>query len=150
MRIVLQVVTGARVTVEDLTVGEIDGPGLALLVGITHTDTPATAQKLAAKIAGLRVLPGETSCEDSGAPVLAVSQFTLYGDVRRGRRPSWSDAAPGPVSEPLFEAFVAALRERGLTVETGRFGAHMVVSLVNDGPMTLVVDSEDLQRPRRD
>lgn len=150
MRIVLQVVTGARVTVEDLTVGEIDGPGLALLVGITHTDTPATAQKLAAKIAGLRVLPGETSCEYSGAPVLAVSQFTLYGDVRRGRRPSWSDAAPAALSEPLFDAFVAALRERGLTVETGRFGAHMAVSQVNDGPITLVVDSDDLQRPRRD
>ena len=96
------------------------------------------------------MLPGETSCEDSGAPVLAVSQFTLYGDVRRGRRPSWSDAAPAALSEPLFDAFVAALRERGLTVETGRFGAHMAVSLVNDGPIMLVVDSDDLQRPRRD
>ncbi|CAL8897718.1 D-aminoacyl-tRNA deacylase [Kocuria varians] len=149
MRIVLQVVTGAAVTVEDRTVGSIDGPGLALLVGITHSDTVETAQKLAAKIAGLRVLPGETSCESRGAPVLAVSQFTLYGDVRKGRRPSWSAAAPGPVSEPLFDAFVAALGERGLTVATGEFGAHMEVSLVNDGPMTLVLDSDELERPRR-
>ena len=149
MRIVLQVVSRASVTVEGATVGEIDGPGVVALVGVTHTDTPEVAATLAQKVAGLRILPGETSCRDSGAPVLVVSQFTLYGDVRKGRRPSWSEAAPAERSEPVFEAFVAALREHGLTVETGRFGAHMEVSLVNDGPVTVLVDSDDLQRPRR-
>ncbi|RKQ36344.1 D-aminoacyl-tRNA deacylase [Kocuria tytonis] len=149
MRIVLQVVSRAAVTVADRTVGEIDGPGLLALVGVTHTDTPETAVKLAEKVAGLRILPGETSCADRPAPMLVVSQFTLYGDVRRGRRPSWSHAAPGEVSEPLFEAFVRAVRDRGVTVETGEFGAHMEVSLVNDGPLTVIVDSDELERPRR-
>ena len=148
MRIVLQVVSRASVAVEGHTVGEITGPGLLALVGVTHGDTPETAAKLAGKVAGLRILPGETSCAD-GAPVLVVSQFTLYGDVRTGRRPSWSRAAPGEASEPVVEAFVAALRERDLTVQTGRFGAHMEVSLVNDGPVTVIVDSEELERPRR-
>ncbi|MDO4919465.1 D-aminoacyl-tRNA deacylase [Kocuria sp.] len=150
MRIVLQMVSRASVTVDGRTVGEITGPGLTALVGVTHTDTPETAQKLAAKVAGLRILPEETSCADSGAPVLVVSQFTLYGDVRRGRRPSWSRAAPGEVSEPVFDAFVAALRGQGVEVATGEFGAHMEVSLVNDGPTTVLVDSEELDRPRRD
>ncbi|WP_270240387.1 D-aminoacyl-tRNA deacylase [Kocuria marina] len=149
MRIVLQVASRASVTVGERVKGEITGPGLVALVGVTHSDTPEIAAQLAAKIAGLRILPGETSCEDRSAPVLVVSQFTLYGDVRKGRRPSWSRAAPGDVSEPLFETLVAALRERGLPVETGEFGAHMEVSLVNDGPVTLVVDSDELQRPRR-
>jgi len=149
MRIVLQVVSRASVTVEEQVVGEITGPGLVALVGITHDDTGATAAKLAEKVAGLRILPGETSCADASAPVLVVSQFTLYGDVRRGRRPSWSRAAAGEASEPVFNAFVTALRARGVAVETGRFGAHMHVSLVNDGPVTLIVDSEELERPRR-
>ena len=149
MRIVLQVVSRAAVTVAGETVGEIEGPGVLALVGVTHTDTPETAARLADKVSGLRILPGETSCADGPSPVLVVSQFTLYGDVRKGRRPSWSRAAPGDVSEPLFEEFVRALRGRGIPVETGRFGAHMEVSLVNDGPMTVLVDSEELDRPRQ-
>ena len=149
MRIVLQVVSRAAVTVAGETVGEIEGPGVLALVGVTHTDTPETAVRLAEKVAGLRILPGETSCADGPSPLLVVSQFTLYGDVRKGRRPSWSRAAPGDVSEPLFEEFVRALRGRGIPVETGRFGAHMEVSLVNDGPVTVLVDSEELDRPRR-
>ena len=149
MRIVLQVVSRASVTVAEETVGEIEGPGLLALVGLTHTDTPETVSRLAGKVAGLRILPGETSCADGPSPVLAVSQFTLYGDVRKGRRPSWSRAAPGQQGEPLFDAFVAALRERGIPVRTGRFGAHMEVSLVNDGPVTVLVDSDELDRPRR-
>ena len=149
MRIVLQMVSRASVTVEERVTGEITGPGLVALVGITHSDTPEIAAQLAAKIVGLRILPGGTSCEDHAAPMLVVSQFTLYGDIRKGRRPSWSRAAPGHVSEPLFDAFVAALREHGVPVETGEFGAHMEVSLVNDGPVTLMVDSDELQRPRR-
>lgn len=149
MRIVLQTATRASVTVAGGLTGELTGPGLVALVGVTHTDTPQTAAGLAEKIATLRILPGEKSCAELCAPVLAVSQFTLYADVRRGRRPSWSRAAPGPVSEPVFDAFVAALRERGLDVATGVFGAHMRVELVNDGPVTVIVDSEDLDRPRR-
>ncbi|WP_406019388.1 D-aminoacyl-tRNA deacylase [Kocuria rhizophila] len=149
MRIVLQVVSRAAVTVAGETVGEIEGPGVLALVGVTHTDTPETAARLADKVSGLRILPGETSCADGPSPVPVVSQFTLYGDVRKGRRPSWSRAAPGDVSEPLFEEFVRALRGRGIPVETGRFGAHMEVSLVNDGPMTVLVDSEELDRPRQ-
>ncbi|MFI7482357.1 D-aminoacyl-tRNA deacylase [Kocuria sp. M1R5S2] len=149
MRIVLQRVIRAAVTVEGETVGAIDGPGLVALVGVTHDDDDATAARLAERTWNLRVLAGERSCSDLGAPVLAVSQFTLYGDARRGRRPSWSAAAPGPVSEPLFEAYVRALRELGAHVETGRFGAMMQVELVNDGPVTLVLDSAELERPRR-
>ncbi|MCP3426570.1 D-aminoacyl-tRNA deacylase [Rothia sp. AR01] len=144
MRIVLQTVSRARVTSEEEVVGEIQGPGLLALVGITHDDGPAEVAKLAEKTWGLRVLPGERSCSDEGAPILAVSQFTLYGDARKGRRPSWSAAAPGPVSEPLFDAYVARLRELGARVETGRFGARMEVDLVNDGPFTLVLDSAEL------
>lgn len=149
MRIVLQTVSRASVTVEGSLTGEITGPGLLALVGVTHDDTPETAKKLAEKIATLRILPGEKSCVDLSAPVLAVSQFTLYADVRKGRRPSWSAAAPGNVSEPLFEQFVEYLREAGLSVGTGVFGAHMEVELINDGPVTIIVDSEDLDRPRR-
>lgn len=144
MRAVLQRVTSAAVTVDGQTVGKIDRPGLLVLVGITHTDGPAQVAKLADKTANLRLLEGERSVLDEGAPVLAVSQFTLYGDAKRGRRPSWSAAAPGPVSEPLFEAYVQALRELGLTVETGLFGADMQVSLSNDGPVTLILDTDSL------
>lgn len=149
MRIVLQTVSRASVTVDGSVTGEISGPGLLALVGVTHQDTAETAKKLAEKIATLRILPGEKSCADLSAPVLAVSQFTLYADVRKGRRPSWSAAAPGDVSEPLFDQFVASLRKTGLTVETGVFGAHMEVELINDGPVTIIVDSDELDRPRR-
>ncbi|HEY3686385.1 MAG TPA: D-aminoacyl-tRNA deacylase [Streptosporangiaceae bacterium] len=140
MRAVVQRVSEASVTVGGATVGAITGPGLVVLVGVTHDDTAAQADRLAAKVAELRILDGEKSCADTGAPILAISQFTLYGDTRKGRRPTWSAAAPGPVAEPLVERFTAALRERGLPVETGVFGADMKVALVNDGPVTLVVE----------
>ena len=121
-------------------VGRIDEPGLLVLVGTTHTDTASVADRLAEKTWQLRILPGEVSCADVGAPLLVVSQFTLYADTRKGRRPSWNAAAPGPVSEPLVDAYVEALRMRGAVVETGRFGAMMEVALVNSGPMTLILD----------
>jgi D-aminoacyl-tRNA deacylase len=140
VRAVLQRVTRASVAVDGEVVGAIDRPGLVALVGVTHTDGPAEAERLAGKISELRILRDERSVLDSGAPVLVVSQFTLYADLRKGRRPSWGAAAPGPVAEPLVEAVVAALRARGVEVATGRFGAMMEVSLVNDGPVTLVVD----------
>jgi D-tyrosyl-tRNA(Tyr) deacylase len=110
------------------------------LVGVTHDDGEQEAQALARKISDLRILRDERSVLDDAAPVLVVSQFTLYADTRKGRRPSWGAAAPGPVAEPLVEAVVAALRARGVEVATGRFGAMMEVSLVNDGPVTLVID----------
>ncbi|MFT3876802.1 MAG: D-aminoacyl-tRNA deacylase [Propioniciclava sp.] len=141
MKLVIQRVARASVRVGNEMVGAIDGPGLCILVGVTHGDTAADADRLAEKVWGLRIFEGEVSASDLGAPILAVSQFTLYADVRKGRRPSWSAAAPGPVSEPLVDAFVAALRARGATVETGLFGAHMQVELVNDGPVTLILDS---------
>lgn len=144
MRAILQRVTSASVTVDGEQVGAIDRPGLLVLVGITHEDGPAQVAKLADKTANLRLLEGERSVLDEGAPVLAVSQFTLYGDAKKGRRPSWSAAAPGPVSEPFFEAYVQALRDLGLTVETGLFGADMQVSLTNDGPVTLILDTDSL------
>lgn len=127
-------------TVDGRVVGAIAEPGLLVLVGVTHDDTPARAERLAAKLWGLRILDGERSCSDEGAPLLVISQFTLYGDTRKGRRPSWIAAAPGPVAEPLVEAVVAALRALGARVETGEFGARMAVSLVNDGPITLIID----------
>ncbi len=141
MRIVLQRVTRASVTVEGEVVGSIDAPGLFLLVGATHTDSVADVERLADKVWNLRILRDERSAADEDAPILVASQFTLYADVRKGRRPSWSDAAPGHVGEPLVDAFVASLRARGARVETGIFGADMAVALVNDGPVTLVVDS---------
>ncbi len=142
MRVVVQRATSASVCVDDEVVGVLDAPGLVVLVGVTHTDTPAIADRLAHKVLGLRILRGDQSCAETGAPLLVVSQFTLYADVKKGRRPSWQAAAPAGVSEPLVDAFVTALRERGARVETGRFGADMAVSLVNDGPVTLVLDSE--------
>ncbi|HCN40337.1 D-aminoacyl-tRNA deacylase [Rothia sp. (in: high G+C Gram-positive bacteria)] len=144
MRVVLQRVTSAAVTVDGQTVGSIDRPGLLALVGITHHDGEAQVQKLAEKTAHLRLLEGEVSCLDAGAPVLAVSQFTLYADSKKGRRPSWSKAAPAPISEPLFNSYVEALRALGLKVETGVFGAQMQVSLTNDGPVTLILDTDQL------
>ncbi|MGZ4636674.1 D-aminoacyl-tRNA deacylase [Oryzihumus sp.] len=125
MRAVLQRVTRASVVVEGETVGAIDRPGLLALVAATHDDGPADVQKLARKIAELRVLRDERSVLDAGAPVLVVSQFTLYADTRKGRRPSWSAAAPGDVAEPLVDDLIAALRDKGIEVATGRFGAMM-------------------------
>ena len=141
MRLVIQRVSSARVQVEGEIVGAIDRPGLLILVGVTHDDQPATADRLAEKVWTLRILDGERSCQEENAPILAVSQFTLYADTRKGRRPSWSAAAPRTVSEPLIEAFVSSLRQRGAEVATGVFGAHMQVSLINDGPVTLILDS---------
>jgi D-tyrosyl-tRNA(Tyr) deacylase len=140
MRAVVQRVSQAGVTVDGKVVGAIDEPGLLVLVGVTHDDTTELAAKLAAKLWGLRILDGEKSCSDVGAPLLVISQFTLYADLAKGRRPSWSAAAPGPVAEPLVNAVVQALREAGARVQTGVFGAEMKVSLVNDGPVTIIVD----------
>ncbi len=141
MRLVVQRVSGASVEVAGRVVGAVEAPGLLVLVGVTHTDTDADADRLADKVWNLRIMADERSCADLGAPLLVVSQFTLYADTRKGRRPSWSDAAPRPVSEPLVDAFVAALRRRGASVATGEFGAHMHVTLTNDGPVTLLLDS---------
>jgi len=138
---VVQRASSASVTVADEVVGALASPGLVVLVGVTHDDTEADAVRLADKVWTLRVLAGERSAQQDDAPLLVISQFTLYADTRKGRRPSWSAAAPRPVSEPLVEAFVAALRDRGAHVETGIFGADMQVALVNDGPMTLLLDS---------
>lgn len=142
MRVVVQRASSAEVRVADAVVGRLPGPGLVVLVGATHTDTPAIADRLADKVWRLRILEDEKSASDVEAPVLVVSQFTLYADTRKGRRPSWSAAAPGAVSEPLVDAFVDALRTRGAHVETGVFGAEMQVSLVNDGPVTLIFDAD--------
>jgi len=139
VRAVVQRVTEASVTVDGRTVGAI-GAGLVVLVGVTHDDTQDRAATLARKVHELRILDGERSAADIGAPLLVVSQFTLYADIRKGRRPSWSAAAPGPVAEPLVEAVVATLRNRGAVVQTGVFGARMLVSLTNDGPVTLIVE----------
>lgn len=141
MRAVLQRVTHARVTVEGEVVGEITREGLLALVGVARGDGAAEVDTLVRKIAELRILPGETSVVDTGAPVLVVSQFTLYGDTRKGRRPSWSHAAPGEEAEPLVDAVVEGLRGRGIEVATGRFGAMMQVELVNDGPFTVLVEA---------
>jgi len=140
MRAVVQRVSQASVTSDGRVAGAISEPGLLVLVGVTHGDTHEVAAKLAAKLWGLRVLDGEKSCSDVGAPLLVISQFTLYADLAKGRRPSWSAAAPGPVAEPLVDAVVRSLRGLGAKVETGAFGAHMMVSLVNDGPVTIILD----------
>ena len=155
MRAVLQRVARAAVRVDGgdgpVTVGEITRPGLLALVGATHDDGPAQVATISRKIAELRLFDGpgedggapghEVSVTDLGAPVLVVSQFTLYADVRKGRRPSWNAAAPGPVAEPLVGAVVRALRERGLEVATGRFGAHMLIDMEADGPVTILVEA---------
>jgi D-tyrosyl-tRNA(Tyr) deacylase len=143
MRCIVQRVTRASVSVDGEVLGSFDEPGLVLLVGVTHTDTAAEAEALARKAFRLRIMAGEQSAEDLGAPLLVISQFTLYGDTRKGRRPSWLAAAGGPVAEPLVEHVISTLRSEGARVETGRFGADMAVELVNDGPMTLVLDSGD-------
>ena len=141
MRAVIQRVRRAAVVVEGETVGEITEPGLFVLVGVGHDDGPAEVEFIARKVADLRLLHDERSVTDAGAPVLVVSQFTLLADTRKGRRPSWNAAAPGDVAEPVVAQVVSALRDRGLTVETGRFGAHMDIEIVADGPVTIVVDS---------
>jgi len=136
----VQRVSQASVAVDGQVAGAIDEPGLLVLVGVTHGDTPDQAAKLAAKLWGLRILEGEKSCSDIGAPLLVISQFTLYADTRKGRRPSWLAAAPGPVAEPLVGAVISSLRELGARVQTGVFGADMKVSLVNDGPVTIMIE----------
>ena len=141
MRALLQRVTSASVRVDDRIVGRIDEPGLVVLLGITHDDGPAEVAWMARKIRDVRIMREEQSVSDLGAPVLLVSQFTLYGEARKGRRPTWQAAAPGPVSEPLYDAVRVALEEAGTHVETGIFGADMALSLVNDGPVTLLLDS---------
>lgn len=146
VRVLLQRVTSARVSVDGEAVGSIDPAahgaphGLVALVGVTHDDTETTAAALADKLWRLRVLDGERSAADLDAPILVVSQFTLYADTRKGRRPSWSAAAPGPVAEPLVDYFADALRALGATVATGRFGAHMHIELINDGPVTILLE----------
>jgi D-tyrosyl-tRNA(Tyr) deacylase len=140
VRAVVQRVSQASVTVDGRVVGAIHEPGLLVLVGATHTDTQQTAAKLAAKLWGLRILEGEKSCSDVGAPLLVVSQFTLYAGTDKGRRPTWQAAAPGPVAEPLVAAVVTSLRALGARVETGVFGADMKVGLTNDGPVTIIVE----------
>jgi D-aminoacyl-tRNA deacylase len=138
----VQRVTSARVIVDGEVVGAIDPErqGLLALVGVTHDDDAAVTRKMAEKLWQLRILDGEASAADLAAPILVVSQFTLYADTRKGRRPSWNAAAPGPVAEPLVDRFCAALRELGAHVETGAFGADMLVELVNDGPVTLLLE----------
>jgi D-aminoacyl-tRNA deacylase len=137
---VVQRASEARVEVGGAVVGRLSSVGLVVLVGVTHSDTAQTAATLARKVYHLRILRGEMSCADTGAPLLVISQFTLYADTRKGRRPTWQAAAPGPVAEPLVNAFADALRELGATVETGMFGADMQVMLVNDGPVTLILE----------
>ena len=140
VRAVVQRVSQASVMVDGQSVGAISEPGLLVLVGVTHDDTRDKAAKLAAKLWGLRILEGEKSCSDVSAPLLVISQFTLYADTRKGRRPTWQAAAPGPVAEPLVDAVVSSLRGLGARVQTGVFGADMKVSLVNDGPVTIILD----------
>jgi len=151
MRAVIQRVDGADVVVDGEVVGSIDGPGLLMLVGVTHTDDEAIARRLAQKSYDLRIFDAarfpsapagarEVSASDLGLPVLVVSQFTLYADTRKGRRPTWDAAAPGPVAQPLVDVVADELRSRGAQVAMGQFGAAMRVSLVNDGPTTIIVD----------
>jgi D-tyrosyl-tRNA(Tyr) deacylase len=158
VRAVVQRVDGARVVVAGEVVGAIEGPGLCVLVGVTHSDAPEVAARLADKVYDMRLFdeealgerytglclppggPRELSASDAGLPVLVVSQFTLYGQTRKGRRPTWDQAAPGAVAEPLVAAFAERLRHRGATVAEGRFGASMRVELVNDGPVTIIVE----------
>jgi D-aminoacyl-tRNA deacylase len=140
VRAVVQRASSASVTVAGAVTGQLPAPGLVVLLGVTHSDTAATAAALASKIYYLRILAGEKSCADVAAPLLVISQFTLYADTAKGRRPSWSAAAPRPLAEPLVTSFAEALRDLGATVETGVFGADMQVELVNDGPVTLILE----------
>ena len=137
----VQRASAASVEVGGDVVARLDRPGLVVLLGVTHTDGPAEVGWLARKVWEVRLLRDEASASEVDAPVLVVSQFTLYGEARKGRRPTWSAAAPGPVAEPLYEAFCAELERLGATVARGVFGADMAVSLVNDGPVTLLLES---------
>ncbi len=141
MRAVVQRALEASVSVDGQVVASLPAPGLLVLLGVTHEDGPAQARWMARKVWDLRILRGERSASDVGAPLLVVSQFTLYGDARKGRRPTWNAAAPGAVSEPLYEQVCDELTRLGATVARGVFGADMQVALVNDGPVTLVIDS---------
>lgn len=141
MRAVLQRVTRASVSVDGAVVGSLSGPGLLVYLGVTHDDGPDQVAWLARKTWELRILRDERSASDLGAPILVVSQFTLYADARKGRRPSWNGAAPGPISEPLYAAYCDELVRLGAHVERGIFGADMAVESVNDGPITLVLES---------
>jgi D-tyrosyl-tRNA(Tyr) deacylase len=141
MRAVVQTVSRGEVTVDGESVGKITD-GLLILLGVTHTDTAAVAAKLAAKAYRMRIMDDERSAADLAAPVLVVSQFTLYADTRKGRRPSWNAAAPAEVAQPLVDAFVAALRALGATVATGRFQAHMLVDSTNVGPRTILLEED--------
>jgi D-tyrosyl-tRNA(Tyr) deacylase len=152
MRAVVQRVSWAKVIVSGELVGSITRPGLCALVGVTHSDTEATAAELAKQIWNLRIMAdGEgrmnVSASQAGAPLLIVSQFTLYGDTSRGRRPSWMAAAPGQLAEPLVDHVVAQLRSVGAEVATGVFGADMIVELANDGPVTLILETGAGQSP---
>ena len=141
MRAVVSRVSRASVTVDGEVVGDLEGPGLLVLLGITHSDGSDEARALAAKIWRLRILRDEMSAADLSAPLLIISQFTLYADLRKGRRPSWAAAAPGVQSKPLYNAFCDALRDLGAPVREGVFGASMQVESVNDGPVTLLLDT---------
>jgi D-aminoacyl-tRNA deacylase len=138
---VVQRVLSASVTVDGEVVGAIDTPGLLVYLGVTHSDTQREVDWLARKVHGLRILRDEQSVSETGAPVLVVSQFTLYGDARKGRRPTWQAAAPRELSEPLYDAFCDALEGLGTATERGRFGADMRVASVNDGPITVILES---------
>lgn len=140
MRAVVQRVTEASVSVDGQTVAAI-GTGLVVLLGVTHDDTPDKAKALAAKIWRLRIMRDEKSAEDLGAGILVVSQFTLYAETRKGRRPTWAAAAPGPVAEPLYDRFCQELRALGAEVAEGIFGTMMEISLTNDGPTTLILEA---------
>lgn len=140
MRAVVTRVTRASVRVGGEVVGEIDEPGLLVLLGVTHSDGPGEVTRTARKLHEIRALPNEESCATTGAPLLVISQFTLYGATKKGRRPSWTEAAPPEKAEPLVNHVVAELRSRGARVSTGVFGAEMAVESVNDGPFTLLLD----------
>jgi D-aminoacyl-tRNA deacylase len=141
MRAVVQRVLEASVAVDGKVVGSLQGPGLVVLLGVTHDDGPAQVAWMARKIWGLRILREERSASEVDAPILVVSQFTLYGDARKGRRPTWNAAAPGPVSEPVYEDVCAELERLGATVARGVFGADMLLSLQNDGPVTVILET---------
>ena len=143
MRALVQRALDADVSVDDVILGKFEGPGLVVLVGVTHTDDAATARKLADKVHCLRIFSGngsEVSAKDLGLPILVISQFTLYADTKKGRRPTWDAAAPGSVAQPLVDEFVQALRDAGVQVATGQFGADMKVTFSNNGPITILLE----------
>ena len=141
MRAVVQRVSRASVTVDGEVVGRVDGPGLVVLLGVTHDDGPEQTVWLARKVRELRIMRDERSAADEDATILVVSQFTVYGDARKGRRPTWHRAAPAEVGEPVYEAVCAELERLGSPVQRGVFGADMALELVNDGPVTVILDA---------